>query len=186
MNIIDVIQLLNSKLFHDLGNSMTILSLLDKNTDLYQSSIDDILFKFQLLRQTFVEPNEELHLSYCYESLMKYFSNTQIQVNDFTKLNHDLLPTQCQLLLNIILSLSTAILYNGEIYIRFNSNICEIQARGKGLIKADICNILNEKDTKLNTQNVQAYFTILLAQKISSRINSSVIDNTITTQIKFS
>ncbi|MBQ4874737.1 MAG: hypothetical protein HRK26_01305 [Rickettsiaceae bacterium H1] len=178
MNDIDIIKLINAKIFHDLGNKITILSLLDNLNDKQSNAIQELVFHFTFLRQIFVEFDTQNDLSSCYKALSKYFNNKKITLKDFSHYTqHQLSQDQHQLLINIVISLATSISHSGNIDVNFTSDGFEVKASPAGSINNSTEQILTDKKQKMNTKNIQNYFTLLLANNIGAKIKYSHYNN---------
>ena len=187
MNTLNVIKLLNSKIFHDLGNSITALSMLGNFDKTQDSLVQDLIFHFRTLREIFIEVDSSIDSSSCYETLTQYFKNRKITIKNFSlDSEHNFSSDQYQLLLTIVICLATSISYCGNIIIDFHYDGFEIVATGNNTVNFSIKEILDNEAQDLNTNNIIAYFAALLAEDMKANIQLSCSGkNTIAAKVIF-
>ena len=182
MSTLDIIQLINSKVFHDLGNSITTLGLLDSSQQDFQKNIiDDLMCRFKLLRQAFVGMESDNSFASCSTALSQYFKSKKVTINDFRTQNIiDVHSEIYQLFMNLIMCLGAAISYYGDIQVDVDDHACTIEAKGKGIVNNSIQYIINDQldNIEMTANNIQGYFMLLLAKKNSLKINCVYSNNT--------
>ncbi len=165
MNTIEVIKLINAKIFHDLGNSITAISLMG---DTNSSIVADLLFQFNLMRQVFVETENDL--SSCYDMLTKHLEKKKVNLN-FTNKNTELLQDQTQIILNLTLFLAKLIAYSGNISMHVNNTSIEFTATATKNLDYSGLSALTDETSKLNIHNIQAHFIQMLVKQQSGILN---------------
>lgn len=178
MDTLDIIKSLNSKLFHDLGNNITALSLSSDAGSNEQSKIaQDMVWNFQFLRQIFVEVDHEMTLSSFYSLLVRCFSNRKINISDFrNRGDYTFAADQYQLLINAVMCISASISYYGNISMTIAKDVIEIKGLAdNSTVKNSIIKMLNNEidinTVGLTINTVHSYYVILLAQRLKAGID---------------
>ncbi len=181
MDTLDVIQLVTSKVFHDMGNSITALSLLSstsQDSNIQASAVQELVERFKLLREVFVSTEDETDLSSCSKLLSQYFKGKKVTINSLVAEKH--IPSDAyQVILNLVMSVGAAISHYGDIIVDFDDKICRVNATGKGIVNRSFEYVMkNQLDkVEINTNNIQSYITLLLIQKGAFKINCTYNNN---------
>ncbi len=176
MNNIDLIKKLNSKIFHDLGNIVIMLSMLDDSSSedsVKSDMVSDIIDRFKVLKNAFAQVDSDTSLLTSYDLLTKYFSNKKITLQEIrNSVDQEYSPDQCQLFINVVMCLAAAISCCGEIKINLSDTGFFVEANGNNVVKPLIGEVLSSKDVNYNSGNnsIQACFTSLLAQNLKAKI----------------
>ncbi len=193
----ELAELLAVKICHDLSgpvgavnNGVELLQegseeIQEKSIELVEASAKDAVARLLFFRQAYGATNDqaEINLSSLKSLAENFFSQRSIEL-DWPAADINSTVTESiknisgKLILNIILLVSTTLIYGGTILIRLDKNI-KITGSGKAVkIDQSILAVLSgDNDAKVDIKNLQAYLVQLLAEKSDYKLSLEYDDD---------